>query len=101
MEPSNILRISSLGDGWCDKDHLLLHACFQLLTDFVEQEMSQSWWVKWNETAELAMAKKEIDELYDWWKLWSEKLSSRGYAQDDADYEEENRMLKKLIDVRK
>jgi hypothetical protein len=24
--------------GWCDKDRIMLHAVFQLLVDFVEQE---------------------------------------------------------------
>ena len=39
MQPANILKISSLGNGWRDKDSVLLHACFQLLSDFVEQEI--------------------------------------------------------------
>jgi hypothetical protein len=32
------LKITTLEKGWHDKDELLLHAAFQLLTDFVEQE---------------------------------------------------------------
>ena len=32
------LKIKTLEKGWHDKDEVLLHAAFQLLTDFVEQE---------------------------------------------------------------
>ncbi len=33
-----ILKISTLEKGWADRDHLMLHANFQILVDFVEQE---------------------------------------------------------------
>jgi len=33
-----LLKIQTLEKGWCDKDEVLLHAAFQLLVDFVEQE---------------------------------------------------------------
>ena len=32
------LKIATLDKGWHDKDEILLHAAFQLLADFVEQE---------------------------------------------------------------
>jgi len=32
------LKIHSLEKGWHDKDEILLHAAFQLLVDFVDQE---------------------------------------------------------------
>ena len=32
------LKIHTLKKGWCGKDEILLHATFQLLVDFVEQE---------------------------------------------------------------
>jgi hypothetical protein len=47
MQPSNILKIDSLSDGWCDKDHVLLHACFQLLSDFVEKELPKYPQINW------------------------------------------------------
>ena len=68
MQPSNLLKIDSLTDGWCDKDHVLLHACFQLLCDFVEKEMLVQDNIDWNATEEIKNAKKEIDELYAWWQ---------------------------------
>jgi hypothetical protein len=33
-----ILKINTLEKGWSDRDHLLLHASFQILVDFVEKE---------------------------------------------------------------
>lgn len=36
MEPANVLKIESLPASWRDKDDVILHACFQLLKDFVE-----------------------------------------------------------------
>jgi hypothetical protein len=38
MEPANILKIESLSNNWRDKDDIILHACFQILKNFVEQE---------------------------------------------------------------
>ena len=32
------LKITTLDKGWHDKDEVLLHAAFQLLADFVEEE---------------------------------------------------------------
>ncbi len=33
-----IIKIHTLKKGWADRDHLMLHANFQILVDFVEQE---------------------------------------------------------------
>ena len=41
------LKIATLDKGWHDKDDLLLHAAFQLLADFVEQEHPEKI-VDWN-----------------------------------------------------
>ncbi len=47
MEPANILTIKSLGEGCCDKDLVMLHACSQLLEDYVEQEKVFDGHVDW------------------------------------------------------
>lgn len=99
MEPANLLRIESLPDGWRDKDEIILHACFQLLKDFVEKEKEIIELIDWNHDAETATAKAEIDFLYNWWR-------ERCHDEEDFDkinqrYEEDNRMLKRLVDVRK
>ncbi|HSB78831.1 MAG TPA: hypothetical protein VLM91_08590 [Candidatus Methylomirabilis sp.] len=62
-----ILRIRTLEKGWTDKDHVMLHAAFQLLVDFVEQEKPEKI-VDWNATPEYKHAWKEIRTLYKWWR---------------------------------
>ena len=96
MQPANILEIRTLGEGWCDKDHVLLHACFQLLTDFVEKEMLANAYPDWNYDEEIKNARKEIEELYNWWQEYRDKDESFDYVH----YLKENEMLKRLIDVR-
>jgi len=61
-----ILKIYTLEKGWCDKDYVLLHAVFQLLVNFVEQE-SPDKIVDWNSDSEHKHAWKEIRSLYRWW----------------------------------
>ena len=126
MQPSNILKIESLDKGWCDKDHVLLHACFQLLSDFVEQEIPKYPFINWNipvdsmnfvmrevqfnadKTKEVDHSntrdiKKEFEELYAWWQEWKKKDATwekSTFEEDHADYLKENEMLKKLIDLR-
>lgn len=101
MQPSNELYIPTLSAGWCDKDHVILHACFQLLTDFVEKELTVSPWVNWQQDEEHAQAREEIELLYVWWKDWLKKLETPRFQHGQADYEKENEMMKRLIEVRK
>jgi hypothetical protein len=99
MECANVLKIESLPDGWRDKDDVILHACFQLLKDFVEQENEMIKIIDWNHDEKAAKAKSEIDFLYDWG-------INRFHEEEDFEkikdqYDEDNQMLKRLIDVRK
>lgn len=34
----NVVKCRRLGPTWCDRDHLLVHAVFQILTDFIDKE---------------------------------------------------------------
>ncbi len=95
MEPSNILKIDSLSEEWCDKDSVMLHACFQLLKDFIEKEDIQHSRNDWNADEKHIAAKSEIDELYNWWASYSES----GVPDEDS-FELENSMLIRLIKVR-
>ena len=61
-----ILKINTLDKGWCDKDHVMLHASFQLLVDFVEKERPDQI-VDWDSEPEHKKAWKEIRALYKWW----------------------------------
>jgi hypothetical protein len=126
MEPSNILRIDNLTDSWCDKDHVLLHACFQLLSDFVEKEIPKYPFINWNipvnkmnfvmrevqfhadkaegvDPANTRDIKKEFEELYIWWQQWRQREATKknsNFEDDHTNYLEENEMLKRLIDLR-
>jgi hypothetical protein len=61
------LKIHTLEKGWYDKDEVLLHAAFQLLIDFIEQEKPDKI-VDWNVDELHRKAWKEIKSLYNWWK---------------------------------
>src|ERR1051326_3249456 len=61
-----ILKIHTLKKGWHDRDHLLLHAAFQLLVDFIEREKPGKI-VDWSADGEHRRAWKEIRSLYHWW----------------------------------
>lgn len=61
-----ILKIQSLDKGWRDKDVVMLHAAFQLLVDFVDQEKPDQI-VDWNADRLHREAWREIRSLYRWW----------------------------------
>jgi hypothetical protein len=61
------LKMTTLDKGWHDKDEVLLHAAFQLLTDFVEQERPEK--IVDRSADELHKnAWEEITGLYKWRK---------------------------------
>jgi hypothetical protein len=61
------LKINTLrGGSWHDKDKILLHAAFQLLVDYVEQEQPAKR-IDWSADARHRKAWKEIMSLYRWW----------------------------------
>lgn len=95
MQPSNLLKIESLNDDWRDKDSILLHACFQLLKDFVEKEDLALGNTDWNADEKHRLAKAEIDELYKWWVSYTESDT----PEEDS-FELENNMLIRLIKIR-
>ena len=61
------LKIHTLKKGWHDKDEILLHAAFQLLVDFMEQERPER--IGWNANKIHRDAWREIKSLYKWWKI--------------------------------
>lgn len=101
MKPANILKIKTLGKDWSDKDVVMLHACFQLLTDCIEQEKLYER-TDWNHNEEYKQAKKEIDELYTWWKsrVKTELENLMNPSLEKDQYEEDNEMLIRLVKVR-
>ncbi|MDO5637877.1 MAG: hypothetical protein Q4G18_11600 [Myroides sp.] len=97
MEPSNILKIETLNDKWLDKDLILLHASFQILSDCIEKENLFNCHVNWDHDLEHKKAKIEIQNLYNWWN----KRKSISTDLDSNQYEEDNQMLIRLIEYRK
>ncbi len=73
------LKIHTLENGWFDKDEVLLHAAFQILIDFVEQEKPGKI-VDWNADKLHRKAWKEIKSLHRWWR---KERSARKSPLDD------------------
>lgn len=96
MEPGNVLKIESLSKAWADKDIVMLHACFQLLTDYVEKEETMVP-TDWEQSPEFQAAKDEIDFLYDWWRSRSEDTDELEREQFEIDSE----MLIRLVKIRR
>ena len=67
MKKPYSLTIKNLEKGWHDKDEVLIHAAFQLLTDFMELEQPQKI-IVWSRDAGHRKAWKEMMSLYRWWK---------------------------------
>lgn len=83
------LRINSLpsGDAWIDRDFIMLHACFQILQDCIEEE-------KVDTHCDYEAHKDFVDEvrfLYNWWIVRKESVFS-----DDED----DKMLIRLMKIR-
>lgn len=101
MKPGNVLKISTLDEDWSDKDNVMLHACFQLLTDCIEIEKLDEF-TDWQQNDTYKQAKKEIDELYFWWKervkAEHENKLDPGWINDQHD--KDNEMLLRLIKIR-
>ena len=95
MKPGNVLIINSLDDDWADKDIVMLHACFQLLTDYVEKE-EKTIPTDWEQSPEHRSAKTEIDLLYKWWLSRPKEINELDRNQFEMDSE----MLIRLIKIR-
>ena len=99
-QPANVLHITTLDAGWRDKDAVLLHACFQLLTNFLAEEALLP--TDWNQSAEHRHAKAEIDALAAWWppRAAAEAAETVGAIWSPGQYEIDNQMLVRLIQIR-
>lgn len=91
---------------WCDKDYVLLHACFELLRQYVEEELEGlEGLAQWQETnAESEAWNKHyetVKELYLWWTEDYLKRDPTSISiADDVRFKEENEKLYKLIQTR-
>jgi hypothetical protein len=87
-----ILKIHTLEKGWSDKDHVMLHAVFQLLVDFVEQEKPDQI-VDWNSDPAHKQAWQEIRSLYHW---WTQTRPARKSPLDEKDLKKPPMRWKKI-----
>jgi len=67
MQPANHLHIKTFDEQWADKDRVMLHACFQLLTDCLEQEQLLAS-REWRHTEAEQHARQEFATLAQWWQ---------------------------------
>ena len=78
------LKIKTLPKTWYDRDGVMLHACFQILIDFIDKEYKHSIG-PWEKSIH-----NELMDLYHWWK-----------NRTDDDDEVDDAMLLRLMKVRK
>lgn len=66
----NVLTLGGIkaSSRWCDKDHVLLCACFQVLVDFIEKERPQTI-VDFEHDRKHRKMWKEMRALYRYWKV--------------------------------
>lgn len=65
----NVVYVKTLPSTWCDRDDLLLHATFQILVDFIENEHEiKSIWYEDKYCTSRASDWIELYGLYSWWK---------------------------------
>lgn len=88
------LKINSLPKKkhWVDRDEIMLHACFQILQDFVEVE-------KFENHIPYEHNEKFVDEvraLYKWWKKRKNEYPPFENKKDKKD----TKMLKRLMKIR-
>ncbi len=101
----NVVKCRYLPSTWCDKDKVLLHAAFQCLLDFVNQEKPWQLYSNDGEIYEVysdcskERAEKEVKDwgeikiLLKWWYL-------RFHEKNPTYYINDNEMLHRLINVR-
>lgn len=98
----NVVVCRSLPPTWCDRDYLLLHAAFQILTDFIEKEEPWEFAATPDELRESYSEDRmrdweRIRLLYRWWKV---RVKEDDWADVDAQRKEDNAMLHRLVNLR-
>lgn len=68
----NIIKVPMKVTPWMDKDHLMLLVNMKLLVDYVEEERPFEL-INWDHDVVNANARKEIEEIYKWWKNYENR----------------------------
>ncbi len=87
-----ILKINSLPSSkdWVDRDEVMLHACFQILTDCIDKE-------KVDKHCNYEAHKDFVDEVRFLYKWWKKRKKSEGR---DNQMDEDDKMLIRLMKIR-
>jgi len=65
FHPYNVVKIKSLPYTWTDRDHIMVHAMFTILDDFIKKEKPDLI-IDWDSDPEHRKARDKMDELNDW-----------------------------------
>ena len=85
--------------GWVDTDRRILHACFNLLKEYVEKEKPFEV-IDWDWDEHYKEVGNEIKALYNWWTVERPKdVKTHGYAADELDAADDE-MLSRLMKIR-
>lgn len=85
------VKLRFLKPAYYDPDTRMIHAMFTILSDFIEREAER---VNWDATEEHRHVKKEMEELYLWWK--NSYLKRREPILDVPDEDMPDNMLESL-----
>ncbi len=91
---TKILEINSLPTNkeWVDRDDIMLHACFQILEDFIVKENGDTH-------CNYEAHKDFVDELRFLFKWWQDRVK-KGLDDSDNQMKEDDEMLIRLMKIR-
>jgi hypothetical protein len=98
MRELGIKSLPKDSDKWVDSDAMILHSCFQILVNYVEDEKVFDI-LSYEGTQKIFL--DEVRALYDWWLIRRETIyhpDSKGFEKDDC---EDDVYLDRLIKIRK
>lgn len=127
FHPHNVIKISTLPPTWVDRDEAMLHACFQILKDFIEVEEPfkiidfdyderhrhfaselralYGWWI--NVRPNRVLPDFDFDENLEFEEMMSlmpqppyREISNERHKLEDEWHQEDNQMLSRLIACR-
>lgn len=90
------LKIESLpsknAEAWVEHDIVMLHACFQILVNFVEKDGYALIDKEFETSKDFC---NEVDTLYNWWQQRKLKVYPESVFENN-----DQTMLKRLIEIR-
>lgn len=88
FHPYNVVKIKTLPCTWSDRDHILVHSCFQILEDFVKKERIDEI-IDWNSDSDHKEARSKMDELLNWFhNIYLKFDEFEGLEFDKIDWED-------------